>query len=153
MQDIANTTGGIMTALQRNFQNLNVTIGRILLGIYFILPGINKITNFDGNSAYMAEHGMVMIPLFLVLTIILQVGGGFAMVAGFQTKLIAFLLAGLTLVISIVMHDFWTMEPSAQTSHETQNFVKNLAIMAGLMVAAGLGGGPWSVDNKLANRV
>ena len=135
-----------MNALQSTFENLLVTTGRVLLGIYFILPGINKVTDFDGNSQYMAEHGMVFIPFFLVLTIILQIGGGLAMVAGYRTKLVAFMLAGLTLVISLVMHDFWTMEPGLQTSHEAQNFVKNMAIMAGLLVAGGLGGGAWSLD-------
>ena len=137
-----------MGALQETFEKFLVTAGRVLLGVYFILPGINKVTDFEGNSQYMAEHGMVFIPFFLVLTIIIQLGGGFAMVAGYQTKIVAFVLAGLTLVISIVMHDFWTMEPGLQTSHETQNFVKNMAIMAGLLVAAGLGGGAWSVDNR-----
>ena len=131
-------------------ENLLVTTGRALLGIYFILPGISKIVAWEFNAQYMADHGMVLIPFFLVLTIILQVGGGAALVVGYKTQLIAFLLAGLTLVISVVMHDFWTMEPGLQTSHETQNFVKNMAIMAGLMVTAGLGGGAWSVDQKKA---
>ena len=138
-----------MGNLQETFESLLTTAGRVLLGVYFILPGINKITDFEGNSQYMADHGMVFIPFFLVLTIFIQVGGGFAMVAGYQTKIIAFVLAGLTLVISLVMHDFWTMEPGLQTSHETQNFIKNLAIMAGLLVAAGLGGGAWSLDSRL----
>ncbi len=132
--------------------DLFTTAGRVLLGIYFILPGINKITNFSGNSDYMAEHGMVFIPFFLVLTIIIQVGGGLALVAGFQTRFIAFILAGLTLVISIVMHDFWTMEPGLQTSHEAQNFIKNMAIMAGLLVMAGLGSGAASLDARRAAR-
>lgn len=138
-----------MNELQVTFEKLLVTTGRVLLGIYFILPGVNKVTDFDGNSQYMAEHGMVFIPFFLLLTIIIQLGGGFAMVAGYQTKIVAFVLAGLTLVISLVMHDFWTMEPGLQTSHEAQNFIKNMAIMAGLMVAGGLGGGAWSLDNRL----
>ncbi len=137
-----------MTTWPQPIENLLTTTGRVLLGIYFILPGINKITDFSGNSQYMAEHGMVLIPFFLVLTIIIQVGGGLAMVAGLQTRMVAFVLAGLTLVISVVMHDFWTMEPGLQTSHETQNFIKNMAIMAGLLVAAGLGGGAWSVDSR-----
>ena len=71
------------------------------------------------------------------------------MVAGYQTRIIAFLLAGLTLVISIVMHDFWTLPAGElQTAHETQNFVKNMAIMAGLLAVAGLGGGRWSMDAR-----
>ncbi len=135
--------------MQENFSNLVVTMGRVLLGAYFILPGMNKVFDFQGTTVYMAEHGMVLIPFFLVLTIIIQLGAGAALVVGFQTRLMSFLLAGLTLVISLVMHDFWTMPASElQTAHETQNFVKNMAIMAGLLVAAGLGGGPWSVDKR-----
>jgi len=137
-----------MQTAQQNIERLLATVGRVLLGIYFILPGILKITDFEGTSQSMAENGMILIPFFLLLTIVIQVGGGAALVVGYQTKIIAFVLAGLTLVISMVMHDFWTMEPSLQTGHETQNFVKNMAIMAGLLVAAGLGGGEWSLDNR-----
>lgn len=87
---------------------------------------------------------MVLVSFFLILTIIIQLFGGLAMIVGYQVKPVAFVLAGLTLVISLVMHDFWNM-PS-----ETQNFVKNMGIMAGLLVAAGLGAGGWSLDSKLA---
>ena len=131
------------------FEKLLVPTGRVLLGLYFILPGLSKVFAFDANANYMAEHGMVLIPFFLVLTIVIQLGGGVAMVVGYQTRLVAFVLAGLTLVIILVMHDFWTMPAGElQTGHETQNFVKNMAIMAGLLVAAGLGGGAWSLDSR-----
>jgi putative oxidoreductase len=137
-----------MQSEQQSIERLLVTAGRVLLGLYFIVPGISKIVAYEFNLQYMADHGVIFIPFFLMLTIIIQVGGGAALVAGYKTQLIAFTLAGLTLVISIVMHDFWTMEPGLQTSHETQNFVKNMAIMAGLLVMAGLGGGAWSLDQK-----
>jgi len=131
------------------FEKLCVTTGRVLLGIYFILPGLSKVFGWEFNSNYMAEHGMVFIPFFLGLTIIIQLGGGTAMVLGYKTKPVAFVLAGLTLVISLVLHNFWAL-PAGElaTDHEAQNFVKNMAIMAGLLVAAGLGGGAWSLDSK-----
>ena len=57
--------------------------------------------------------------------------------------------AGLTLVINAVMHDFWTLPAGElQTAHETQNFVKNLGIVAGLLVVSGLGAGRWSLDSR-----
>jgi len=131
------------------FDRLLVTAGRVLLGFYFIMPGIMKITGWSGTVDYMASHGMVFIGFFLVLTIILQIGGGAALVVGWHTKPVAFILAGLTLVISVVMHDFWTLPAGElQTGHETQNFIKNMGIMAGLLVAAGLGGGHWSLDAR-----
>jgi putative oxidoreductase len=137
--------------MQLIIESLLATMGRVLLGLYFVIPGITKITGYDATSQYMADHGMILIPFFLILTIIIQVGGGLIMVAGYQTKITALILAGLTLVISLVMHDFWTMPAGElQTGHETQNFVKNMAIMAGLLAMAGLGGGRWSLDARLA---
>ncbi|MFT4861800.1 MAG: putative oxidoreductase [Pseudohongiellaceae bacterium] len=141
--------------MQATFEKLNVTAGRVILGLYFFLPGgLQKVFNFQGTADYMAANDMFMVPFFLVLTIILQLGGGAAMIVGYQTKLAAFLLAGLTLMINLVIHDFWTLVPGElQTAHEMQNFVKNLGIVAGLMVCAGLGGGAWSLDAKLSSKV
>ncbi|HSG90190.1 MAG TPA: DoxX family protein [Pseudomonadales bacterium] len=111
--------------------------GRALLGLYFILPGIMKITGYAGTSEYMAAHGVPMIAVLLPLTIVLQIGGGLSLVSGFWARPSAFVLAGLTLVISVFMHDFWQYEEGMERAHEMQNFIKNLAIMAGLMVVAG----------------
>lgn len=121
----------------RPFERLMLLIGRGLLGLYFILPGITKITGFAATSEYMAAHGVPLIPVLLVVTIVIQIGGGLALMFGFKTQLIAFLLAGLTIVINVFMHNFWVMEEGLERNHEMQNFVKNLAIMAGLLYVAG----------------
>jgi putative oxidoreductase len=52
-------------------------------------------------------------------------------------------------VISLIMHDFWNVQDSVQQAHEMQNFIKNLAIMAGLMVLAG---GPRAMTWSLLRR-
>jgi putative oxidoreductase len=123
--------------------------GRVILGLYFIVPGgLMKIVNYQGTADYMAAHGMFIIPFFLVLTIIIQLGAGAALIAGYKAQIAAFLLAGLTLVISLVMHDFWDVADALQRGHETQNFVKNLGIIAGLLVLSGLGAGPYSLDQR-----
>ena len=43
-------------------QTYTGVVGRVLLGVYFLIPGISKITNFQGNADYMQEHGMIFIP-------------------------------------------------------------------------------------------
>ncbi len=126
-------------------ENACLLLGRFLLGIYFILPGISKITGWEGTVQYMAEHNVPFIPFLLVITIILQLGCGAALIVGFQGKVAAFLLAGLTLVISLAMHNFWTYPEGMERTHETQNFFKNLGIMAGLLCVAGLGTGRLSL--------
>jgi putative oxidoreductase len=96
-----------------------------------------KVTGFSGTAEYMTAHGMVFVPFFLVLTIVIQIGGGLSLAAGFRVQEVSFVLAGLVLVISIVMHNFWALEEGLQKGHEMQNFIKNMAIMAGLLVLAG----------------
>tara|TARA_R110002167_G_scaffold52361_4_gene151216 strand:+ start:239 stop:652 length:414 start_codon:yes stop_codon:yes gene_type:complete len=130
------------------FNNVCLLAGRLLLGLYFIVPGLQKITNFDMMSQYMAQHKVPMISVLLVVTIIIQLSAGLAIIIGYKGRFAAFLLAGLTLVISVYMHNFWNLPEGGDVARETQNFVKNMAIMAGLLVLVGRGTGPFSLDNR-----
>ena len=56
--------------------------GRILFGLYFLLPGISKIVGFDATSAYMATDGVPKVGIALVVTIVLQIGGGTTLIIG-----------------------------------------------------------------------
>ena len=111
-------------------------VGRVLLGLYFVVPGIFKVTGFAGSLAYMELHGVSLALPLLLLTILLQVGGGLAIIFDRQTRAAAFLLAGLTLLINLFMHDFWNDYPGGNPQHELQNFIKNLGIFAGLLLLA-----------------
>ena len=122
--------------------------GRIILAVYFVLPGMAKFLQYDFHVGYMASKGMIFIPFFLILSGVIQVGGAAALFVGFQTRIVAFLLAGLTLIISVVMHTFWIMEEGLQRSHATQNFYKNMGIMAGLLILTSAGAGAFSLDNR-----
>ncbi len=128
------------------FENACLLTGRGLLGLYFILPALSKITNFEGMSAYMAEHNVPLIPVFLVLTIIIQLAAGSALIVGFQGKWAAFILAGLTLAISLFMHNFWDYPEGTEQAHELQNFVKNMAVMASLLIVTAIGTGRFSLS-------
>lgn len=118
---------------------LGVT-GKFLLGLYFLLPGISKVAGYDGTMQYMIEHAVPLTAVLLPLTIVVQIAGGTALMVGWQTRTVALVLAGLTLAINLFMHDFWNVYEGLSQQHETQNFVKNLAVMAGLLVlSAGSG--------------
>jgi putative oxidoreductase len=129
-------------------ENSSLVLGRLLLGLYFILPGIQKITQYEQTVAYMTLYEVPFIGALLPLTIVLQLLLGLAIIVGFRAKISAFILAGLTLVISLYMHSFWNLPEGADAARETQNFVKNMAIMAGLLILAGRGAGAISLDSK-----
>ena len=101
---------------------------------------------YEGTVEYMTRQQVPLIDLLLPLTIVLQIGLGLALIVGYRGQVAAFLLAGLTLVINFYMHNFWALEDGVQQRHETQNFFKNLGIMAGLLVMAGLGTGRYSLQ-------
>ena len=124
--------------LQLSQSVLGVT-GRFLLGLYFVLPGTTKIAGYGGTEQYMLQHGVPFTAALLPLTILLQIGGGAAL-----------MLAGMTIVVNLFMHDFWNVYEGLSQAHETQNFVKNLAITAGLLaLAAGLSAQALSLDRRL----
>ena len=111
-----------------------ITFGRMLFGLYFLLPGISKIPTFAGTTEYMLLHNIPLANILLPFTIVLQVGLGVMLIIGYRIKESALILAALTIFINIGMHDFWNEYPNTDVGHETQNFVKNLAIFAGLLV-------------------
>jgi putative oxidoreductase len=114
-----------------------VTLGRFLLGLYFFLPGISKIAGYADTLSYMSLHNIPLPEVLLPITIVLQVAGGLMLMMGIRVGQIALTLAALTLIINLGMHDFWNVYEGVSQAHETQNFVKNLAILAGLLVLGG----------------
>ena len=115
-------------------EKISITTGRILLGLYFLYPGITKIPRYDFMVEYMTLHNIPLINILLPLTIVLQIVLGLMLITGYRIKEPALILATLTIFINVGMHDFWNTYPGTDAGHEMQNFVKNLGIFAGLLV-------------------
>ena len=110
-----------------------ITIGRVLLGLYFLLPGISKIPTYAFTIEYMMLHNIPFVSILLPITIVLQLVLGSSLIIGYRIKESALVLAALTILINIGVHDFWNAYPNTDADHELQNFIKNLGIFAGLL--------------------
>ena len=115
-------------------EKIFITIGRVLLGLYFLFPGISKIPTYDMTIEYMTLHNIPFASILLPITIIIQLTLGSTLIIGYRIKESALVLAALTILINLGVHDFWNEYPNIDSSHEIQNFVKNLGIFAGLIV-------------------
>lgn len=115
---------------------LLLTAGRVLLALYFLVPGIMKFVSWDMHIQLMEKHDMPFVPVLLGLAGIFQIGAAALLIANRFTWLVALLLAGLVLVINVSLHDFWNYS-GLEGAHEMQNFIKNLGILAGLLVLSG----------------
>jgi putative oxidoreductase len=84
----------------------------------------------------METHNMIMAPFLLAITGVIQVIGSIFMLLNRQVVTCALVFAVMVLLININLHDFWNIYEGVDTRHETQNFVKNLGIFAGLLALA-----------------
>jgi putative oxidoreductase len=124
----------------KTFQDLAAPIGRTLLALMFLLAGLQKIGGYAATQGFMESMGVP--GALLPLVIALEVLGGLALILGWQSRFTAFLLAGFTILASLVFH--------ADFSDQTQMLflLKNLSVAGGLLMVVALGAGPYSLDNR-----
>ncbi len=117
-------------------------VARVFLSSIFLFSGIKKVFAFSGTMAYMAQHGMKMTGLFLVIAILLEIGGGFSVLLGYFPRLGALALLVFLLPTTVVFHrDFANPAQIIQ-------FSKNVAIMGGLFAVLSAGGGEFVLRRK-----
>ena len=130
-----------------SLQSTTVLVGRILLGLIFVFSGFAKISGFDGTAGYIASKGLPLPQLLAALTIVVELGGGLALMAGFHTRQAVVALAGFSLLTAVIFHNFWAVPQPEQMAQQI-NFMKNLAIAGGMLVLAAFGPGRLSVDAR-----
>jgi putative oxidoreductase len=126
--------------------------GRMLLALIFVIAGIEKIANFGGTEGYMASKGMPLVPLFLVLAILVEVLGGALVFLGLFARTSAVVLFLYLIPVTLIFHGFWRFH-GVEAQMQLVNFLKNLAIMGGLLtLAATTAPTPVSIDAARAHR-
>ena len=93
-----------------SLQNPLSLLGRLLLAVLFLPAGISKITGFAGTVGYIGSVGLPFPTLGAALAIVVEVGGGLALIFGLGTRWAALVLAAFTLAASIFFHAFSSPE-------------------------------------------
>lgn len=124
-----------------SMQNGLALLARILLAYIFIVAGWGKLSGYDATVAYMQAMGVP--GGLLPLTILLELGGGLAILFGFQTRLVALGLAGFSIVTAFLFHG---------SAEDAVNFMKNFAMAGGFIALAVLGAGKFSLDHWIESK-
>lgn len=124
---------------------LGMLLGRILLSLIFILAGVGKFMDYDATVQYMAAKGMTMVPLFLVVAALIEIIAGLLVFFGIKARLGAFILFLYLIPVTLLFHDFWNQQ-GPERQENMINFMKNLAILGGLLYVICVGAGRWSLD-------
>jgi putative oxidoreductase len=122
-------------------------LGRILLAVIFLISGVNKIGNFGPTANFMASKGLPQTQSLLIVTIVLEIAAAALLILGFQARWAALALAGFTVLATYFFHLFWTFA-GPEAGLQQIMFLKNLAIIGGLLMVVSNGAGRWSLDAK-----
>ena len=122
-------------------------IGRILLAAIFLVAGIRKAMAIAGSAAYFAKLGFPMPEAMVYVAIIIEVGGALMLIAGWKTRYAAWALIAFVAIATFMAHRFWTFD-AAQFANQMNHFLKNFAIIGGLLYVIGTGPGSLSVDKS-----
>ena len=128
-------------------QDFGALIGRVLIAALFIPAGIAKLVGFEGAVGYIGSVGLPLPQVGAVLAIIVEVGFGLMLLAGFKTRLACIALAVFTVGAAIFFHNFWAMPADKAMLNQTL-FMKNLAIVGGLLAFGVFGPGRFSIDRR-----
>ena len=131
------------------YQSALNLIGRLLIVALFLPAGLGKIAGFEGTLGYFASLDIPAPVFALVATIVIEVLGSIALIVGFQTRIVAVIMAIFTLIAAATGHAFWAAPADAAFIAQLL-FFKNVAVMGGLLVLASAGAGSFSIDGRKA---
>ena len=122
-------------------------VARILLGLVFFVAGVGKVMGYAGTVQYATSAGLPMPSIGVPVGIAIEIAMPLLLLVGYKTSWAAIALIVFTLVATYFFHDFWTMQGQAKMLNQVM-FLKNLALVGGLMLLAAWGPGRYSMDAR-----
>jgi putative oxidoreductase len=125
--------------------------GRILLALMFVISGFGKLANAGPTAQFMATGGLPEVAALAVLVGLFEVLAGIALIVGFKAQWAALALGAFTVLASLLFHAYWSA-PADQQYVQQLMFLKNLAVVGGMLAVAAFGAGGFSVDAMFRRR-
>jgi putative oxidoreductase len=119
-------------------------VGRLLIGLPFAMSGLGKLAAYGPTTAMIAAVGLPVPPLAYAVAVIVELGGGLLLIAGFQTRLVATALALFSIATAVSFHSNFADQ------NQMIHFLKNVMMAGGLLQIAAFGAGAISLDNRIS---
>jgi putative oxidoreductase len=117
-------------------------VGRILIAVIFLMSGLSKLGAPGATIGYIASVGLPLPVLGFLIALAAEIGGGLLLLVGFQTRLIASLLAVFTLATAVFFHNNFADQ------NTMIHFLKNIMIIGGLLQIVAIGATSLSLDTR-----
>ena len=122
-------------------------IARILIAPLFLVAGYNKLMAVAGTAGYFAKLGFPMPEIMVWVAIAIEIGGGLLLLIGWKTRWVSWLLIAFVAIATFMAHRFWAVD-AAQYANQLNAFLKNIAVIGGLLMYVAHGPGSASVDKR-----
>jgi putative oxidoreductase len=119
-------------------------VGRIFLGLPFLMSGLGKLAAYDATVGYIASVGLPAAPLGFIVAVAVEIGGGLLLLLGYRIRLAALVMAAFTLATAVFFHH------NFGDQNQMIHFLKNVMIAGGLLQITYFGAGAWSLDGRSA---
>jgi putative oxidoreductase len=128
-------------------ERISPFIGRMIIAWFFLSEAWTRLTTFDATVMLLHLQHIPAAAALLVVALAAMMLGGLSLLLGFHTRHGAMLLFGFTVVVSVLMHAWWTLQNSVDRAADYDIFIRNMAIAGGLLMIVGVGAGPFAIDN------
>ncbi len=116
--------------------------GRLLIAIIFLMSGFGKLAAPSAAIGYITAAGLPAPTLAYLVAVLVELGGGILLVIGFQTRIVAAVIAVFCIAAALGFHTHFADQ------NQMNNFLKNVAMAGGLLQIVAFGAGALSVDNR-----
>ena len=108
--------------------------GRVLFGGLFVYNGVNHFRNYAAVRGYCEYKRVPMPGPSAIISGVWLLVAGSSVLVGLRPEVGLALIALFLVVVTPVIHDFWTVADPAQRMGELVNFTKNAALMGAALM-------------------
>jgi putative oxidoreductase len=120
-------------------------LGRILLGLPFLMSGLGKLAAYGATVGYIASVGLPAPPLAFITSVVIEVGGSLLLLLGFRARFASVVLGVFSIATAVFLHH------NISDQNQMIHFLKDVMITGGLLQIAYFGAGAFSLDNRIEN--
>lgn len=125
---------------------------RLLMSVIFLFSGFGKVVAFSTMVGYLSSKGMPAPKAMVALAAFAELAGGLSLLLGLWTRIGALGLIVFMIPTSLIFHNFWAVPDPMQHQDQMAHFLKNVAIIGGLLMVVAHGAGPLSIDCAMRSK-
>lgn len=127
---------------QPPMRNYALLAARVLIGALFLVAAFNKLVGYAGVIGYFRRLGLPEPSVVAPAVIGFEILAGLFLIVGYQTRMVALLIAGFCIVAGVLGHS------QVGDPNNLNHLLKNFAIAGGALALYAAGAGSRSLDGR-----